>query len=74
MKISWSFKKARGCAANMASMSALRKTCWRLSKARPATSDLMRSGRSCIMTLSLRWRSALCHWETRCSMCTCEKK
>ena len=31
----------------MSSMSVLRKTCWRLSKARPASSDLMRSGRSC---------------------------
>ena len=52
------------------SMSLLRKTCCRLSKARPASSDWMRSGRSCIMILSLRCRSSLCHIGTRCSMCT----
>jgi hypothetical protein len=70
---SWSLANSSGLAANMASMSTLRKTCWSESNARPASSDLMRSGRSCIITLSLRWRSALCHCGTRCSMCTCKK-
>ena len=66
--------KGRVCAVKSSSMSVLRKTCWSESNARPASSDLIRSGRSCIITLSLRWRSALCHWGTRWSMCTCEKK
>lgn len=45
----------------MVSMSTGLNACWRESKARPDSSEMMRSGLSCMMVLSLVCRSPLCH-------------
>lgn len=50
----WWSTKARGSIVIAIRMSAFRNTCCSESKARPASSLCMRSGRSCIMTRSLR--------------------
>lgn len=54
----------------MFSMCAVLKICWLESKASPLSSLSMRSGRSCMMVLSLTCRSELCQRGTRCSMWT----
>ena len=54
----------------MVSMWEVLKICWLESKARPDSSLSMRSGRSCMMVLSLTCRSELCQRGTRWSMCT----
>ena len=61
-----------GC-ENMTSRSADRNTVWAASNASPASSDSIRSGRSCITVLSSSCRSLDCHRGMRCSRCThCE--
>lgn len=45
------------------------KHCWRASKARPLSSEAMRSGLSCMTVLSRTCLSELCQLGTRWSMC-----
>ncbi len=54
----------------MMSMCAVLKICWLESKARPLSSLSIRSGRSCMMVLSLTCLSELCQRGTRWSMWT----